>query len=63
LKKVKILVGEDLPGARLLSEAGASGTEKTGPWTRPALSFFLQDDAGQLLAQITMENNHCANKE
>lgn len=60
LKKVRIMVGKDLASARLFSEAGASGTEKTGPWTQPGISFFLQDDAGQLLGLITMETKPCA---
>lgn len=63
VKQVRILVGENLSNARLFSEAGDSGMENTGPWLRPGLSFFLQDDAGQLLGQITLEINRCANKD
>ena len=63
LSKVKIMVGEDLAHARLFSEAGGSGSEKTGPWGRPGLSFFALDDAGQLLAQVNLEDNRCASKE
>lgn len=63
LGKVKIMVGEDLARARLFSEAGGSGAEKTGPWARPGLAFFVLDDAGHLLAQVNLESNRCANKE
>lgn len=58
-KTVDVYV-DDGSNVRLFTEGGARGEAKTGPWTRPGISFILKNKSGnEKLDEVRVSGPTC----